>query len=156
MEFDRRLLSKHAAVVGATGSGKTTLALNLIEHLLVAGISVVMLDRKGDLCTYADPKFWAADEPTEERAARKQALRQRVDIRVYTPGAGRGRSLRLPLVPSGMGRVPAAERAPLALRAAEAVGVSNKKERAAVDGHDRQRGHDGVSRLARQATSRFA
>ncbi len=130
--FDGRLLAKHAAVVGATGSGKTTLALNLIEHLLLAGISVVMLDRKGDLCTYADSKFWEKTEPTAERQRRKEALRQRAELRVYTPGASAGRPLRLPLVPSGIGTVSAAERAPLALRAAEALGVTSKKERAVI------------------------
>ena len=40
------LLARHACVVGATGSGKTRLALHLLAEQIKAGCSVVMLDPK--------------------------------------------------------------------------------------------------------------
>ena len=45
----------HAAFLGAPGSGKTTMALGIVEQLLLQGIPVILVDRKGDLCLYARP-----------------------------------------------------------------------------------------------------
>ncbi len=42
-------LTTHAVVVGMTGSGKTGLAVVLIEEALLAGIPVLILDPKGDM-----------------------------------------------------------------------------------------------------------
>ena len=42
------LLARHACVCGATGSGKTRLALHLLAEQLKAGCSVVMLDPKAE------------------------------------------------------------------------------------------------------------
>ncbi len=53
-----RDLMQHAAFLGGSGSGKTTAALCLIEQLLEQGVPAVLLDRKGDLCRYADPDAW--------------------------------------------------------------------------------------------------
>ncbi|MFW5739408.1 MAG: ATP-binding protein [Myxococcota bacterium] len=119
----REALARHGAVLGATGSGKTTLALLLIEQLLLAGIPALLVDRKGDLCTYADPSFWEADEPDATRAARKRALRDKVDVHLYTPGAAAGRPLHLPLAPREMSSLPTADRAAMATEAAAALGA---------------------------------
>jgi hypothetical protein len=113
----------HAAFLGSTKSGKTTLALNIIEHLLEQGTPVLMLDRKGDLCGYADPEFWQADTGDATRDARKRALRERVEVSVFTPGEPRGRSLGLPIVPSGLAELPAHERGIAAQAAASALGA---------------------------------
>ena len=48
-------LTRHAAFLGAPGSGKTTAALGVVEQLLVQGIPAILVDRKGDLCGYARP-----------------------------------------------------------------------------------------------------
>lgn len=46
------LLSRHALLCGATGSGKTRLALHLLAEQLKAGCSVVMLDPKAETLRY--------------------------------------------------------------------------------------------------------
>src|SRR5439155_17705886 len=56
--FEPNEFTQHAAFLGGTGSGKTTAALNLIEQLLARDVPAVLLDRKGDLCRYADPAAW--------------------------------------------------------------------------------------------------
>ena len=42
-------LTTHAAIVGMTGSGKTGLAVVLLEEALLAGIPCLVLDPKGDM-----------------------------------------------------------------------------------------------------------
>src|SRR5688572_23166451 len=48
-----RDLTTHGVVVGMTGSGKTGLAVVLIEEALLAGIPVLVLDPKGDMANLA-------------------------------------------------------------------------------------------------------
>jgi len=91
-------IKSHMTFVGGTGSGKTTAALNVIEQLLERGISALMLDRKGDLARYASDAWW--NDRTAPEADRRAALRDRIDIDLFTPGNSAGRPLRLPLVPS--------------------------------------------------------
>jgi Cdc6-like AAA superfamily ATPase len=94
-------LTRHTAFLGGTGSGKTTLAMRLIEGLLFRGIPALLLDRKGDLCGYANPETWkdAAENPALER------LRGAIAPALYTPANPHGRSLRLRLLPPGMGEL---------------------------------------------------
>ncbi|HXK26259.1 MAG TPA: DUF87 domain-containing protein, partial [Myxococcota bacterium] len=47
--YDSKDLTTHAVVVGMTGSGKTGLAINLLEEAAIDGIPVVAIDPKGDL-----------------------------------------------------------------------------------------------------------
>jgi hypothetical protein len=113
-------LTQHAAFLGASGSGKTTAALNLIEQVLLRGVPAVLVDRKGDLCRYADPAAWA--DPTDPaRAERRRALRERLDVALFTPGAAAGRPLALPVVPADIGQLPEAEREQVAGYAAAAL-----------------------------------
>ncbi len=49
LELESRDLLTHAFIVGMTGSGKTGLAVDLIEELLLKGIPVLAIDPKGDL-----------------------------------------------------------------------------------------------------------
>ncbi|HET6883757.1 MAG TPA: helicase HerA-like domain-containing protein [Pirellulales bacterium] len=95
-------LTQHAAFLGGSGSGKTTVALNLIEQLVERGVPAVLVDRKGDLCGYADAAWWDTPADGDHNAARKRALKDRVAPRLYTPGNPRGRPLRLSIVPTGM------------------------------------------------------
>ena len=113
-------LTYHAAFLGGPGSGKTTAALNLIEQLLLRGVPAVLVDRKGDLCRYADPAAW--EEPADPaRAERRRILRERIDVALFTPGAAGGRPLALPIVPTGLGQLPEADREQLAGFAAAAL-----------------------------------
>jgi energy-coupling factor transporter ATP-binding protein EcfA2 len=102
VEIDLQELTRHAAFLGGTGSGKTTLALSVIEQLLQCGVPVVLVDRKGDLCGYADADWWNAACGDAESTTRKQALRDRVTVELFTPGNSHGRPLKLPLAPAGM------------------------------------------------------
>jgi hypothetical protein len=113
-------LTYHAAFLGGSGSGKTTTALNLIEQLLLRGVPAVLIDRKGDLCRYADPAAWA--EPADAAPAeRRRALRDRLDVGLFTPGSAAGRPLALPIAPAGLEQLPEAEREQLAGFAASAL-----------------------------------
>jgi hypothetical protein len=93
-------IKTHVAFLGSTGSGKTTAALSVVEQLLERGISVLLVDRKGDLGRYASEAWWSDPSTAPHDRARKAALRARIDIALYTPGHPHGRPLRLPLVPA--------------------------------------------------------
>lgn len=90
-------IKTHAAFLGTTGSGKTTAALGVIEQLLERNVSVLLVDRKGDLARYASRAWWADD--TGPGSERRAALRERIDVALFTPGNAQGRPLRLPLIP---------------------------------------------------------
>jgi hypothetical protein len=117
-------LTRHAAFLGSTGSGKTTLALNCIEQLLVRGIPAILIDRKGDLCSYGVEEAWTPAGDTAERIARRARLREAIQMAIYTPGtpSGVGRPLSIPIAPSGMGSLSAAERDQFANFSARALG----------------------------------
>ncbi len=91
-------LRTHVAFLGTAGSGKTTAALSVVEQLLERGVSVLLVDRKGDLARYASEAWWSAAEAGTD--GRRAQLRARIDVALFTPGNAHGRPLRLPLVPS--------------------------------------------------------
>jgi hypothetical protein len=93
-------IKTHVAFLGSTGSGKTTAALSVVEQLLERHVSVLLVDRKGDLARYVDEAWWTDAAAAPEARDRKAALRARLDVALYTPGNPHGRPLRLPLVPS--------------------------------------------------------
>jgi hypothetical protein len=47
--YDSKDLTTHAVIIGMTGSGKTGLALGLLEEALIDNIPVIAIDPKGDL-----------------------------------------------------------------------------------------------------------
>ncbi len=113
---------RHAAFLGSTGSGKTTLALNVVEQCLLRGVPVLLVDRKGDLCRYGSEQFWNECEADESRAERKRALRERVKVQIFTPGEHRGRPLSLPIIPPGLSELETTERIAMAASAAAGLG----------------------------------
>lgn len=119
LELD--LLTRHAAFLGSTGSGKTTLALNIVEQALARGIPTVLVDRKGDLCRYASPDWWARPLPDLEMEARKQALRERVAVHLYTPGKHDGRPLGIPVIPPRLAEASSQDQNQIARQAASAL-----------------------------------
>jgi hypothetical protein len=119
--LDPQELTRHAALLGGPGSGKTTIALNLIEELLLRGVPALLVDRKGDLCGYARAASWERPLADPEQEARRARLRAAVDVAVYTPGEPRGRPLSITLVPAGLGRLGAHERGQVARYAAAAL-----------------------------------
>jgi energy-coupling factor transporter ATP-binding protein EcfA2 len=122
VELTRQELTCHAAFLGGSGSGKTTLALGVIEQLLLQGIPVLMLDRKGDLAGYARPEVWARPLPDPVLSARRDALKARVDVNLFTPGHPEGRPVAISVAPEGLSEMPAFERVEAAEHAAHALG----------------------------------
>jgi GTPase SAR1 family protein len=121
--LNRNVLKRHAAVLGGSGSGKTTLALCLIEQLLLRGIPAVLIDRKGDLCSYANPDVWRAnDEEYTERRGEREKLADAIDVAVYTPGRSSGRPISITLLPTGINELPEHEQQLLANLSAAALG----------------------------------
>ncbi len=117
------VLKRHAAFLGGSGSGKTTLALTLIEQLLLRGIPAVLLDRKGDLCSYANPDVWRAiDNEYAERRGEREKLADSIDVAVYTPGRASGRPISITLLPTGINELPEHEQQLLANLSSAALG----------------------------------
>ncbi len=121
--LNKDVLKRHAAVLGGSGSGKTTLALSLIEQLLLRGIPAVLIDRKGDLCSYANPDVWRFnDADHSERQAEREKLGDAIDVAVYTPGRASGRPISITLLPTGISELPEHEQLLLANMSAAALG----------------------------------
>ncbi len=137
--LNRSVMKRHSAVLGGSGSGKTTLALSLIEQFLARGIPAVLIDRKGDLCSYANPDVWRAseDEP-HERAAEREKLGDAIDVAVYTPGRSSGRPISITLLPTGMNELPEHEQQLLANLSAAALGDMLHMKKSAT--HQKQSG----------------
>jgi hypothetical protein len=109
-------LFRHAAIFGGPESGKTTLALSVIEQALEHDVAAVLVDRKGDLAGYAKPDWWQHTSDPE----RARRLAERIDVRLFTPGAHRGRPLSLAVVPA-LAQVPEPERERMVQYAAQAL-----------------------------------
>ncbi len=121
--LNKSILKRHAAVLGGSGSGKTTLALSLIEQLLLRGTPAILIDRKGDLCSYANPDVWRANENDfSERRGDREKLADQIDVAVYTPGRASGRPISITLLPNGMNELPEHEQLLLANLSAAAMG----------------------------------
>jgi hypothetical protein len=122
MEAEPRLLElgsllRHIAIVDSPGIGsKMAFALNLIEQALERDVAVVVLDRTGDLCGYANPSWWQRTADT----TRARGLAERIDVRLFTPGIRGGRPLSLAVIPD-LTQVSAAEREPAVHDAAGAL-----------------------------------
>ena len=133
------VFKRHAAFLGGSGSGKTTLALSVIEQLLLKGVPVVLLDRKGDLCSYANPEVWRS-HPSEDpdRRDQREALASKLDVAVYTPGRTTGRPIKITLLPKGIAELPEHEQQLLANVSAAALGDMLHLKNSAT--HQRQGG----------------
>ncbi len=95
-------LLRHAAFLGGTGSGKTTLAMYIVEAMLQRGIPAILLDRKGDLSSYGSTMAWRSPARDTAHETARAALMAKVETRVYTPGNPTGRPLAIPLAPKDL------------------------------------------------------
>jgi energy-coupling factor transporter ATP-binding protein EcfA2 len=107
-DFELQDLKRHAAFLGGTGSGKTTLALSVLEAAALRGVPAILVDRKGDLATYADPEAWT--QVDAERHKDAERLRAAIDVQLFTPGDPNGRDLAVPLLPPAEDRLSERER----------------------------------------------
>jgi hypothetical protein len=112
-------LTTHGVIVGMTGSGKTGLAIGMLEEVLLAGVPVLAIDPKGDLANLAlvfpaldaasfEPWVEPGGDPAAVAAAWKEglagwglgteqlaALQAAAPVTVYTPGSTAGVPLNL-------------------------------------------------------------
>jgi len=102
---DSNMFSRHAAFLGGTGSGKTTLALSIIEQLLENGIPAILIDRKGDLCGYAKDK----------------SLLPNVKTTIYTPGNPDGNPVSISLIPQSANKLNRNDQIILAKNTADSI-----------------------------------
>jgi hypothetical protein len=118
-EVDRLSLTKHAIILGATGSGKTVLSKVIVEEAALQGIPTFAIDPKGDIgnLAFQSPDFdfsrWSAKEADALKANRASyaaglqktyaeragefsvspnaaAEFAKVPIRIYTPKSSAG------------------------------------------------------------------
>uniref|UniRef100_UPI0030844476 helicase HerA domain-containing protein n=1 Tax=Petrachloros mirabilis TaxID=2918835 RepID=UPI0030844476 len=122
VDLPRETLVRHTAFLGGSGSGKTTLPL--IEQLLLRGVPAILLDRKGDLCSYANSEAWEMPTDDPRLMAYRQLLHDHIDVAVYTPGTlvDAGRPLSIAITPPGLGQLPGAERQQMANYCAAPLG----------------------------------
>jgi Helicase HerA, central domain len=85
-DLDPSVLTRHAIVLGATGSGKTVFCKAIIEEAALRGIPVLAIDPKGDISClavsskdfmfrpYSDVEADSMKKPREEYAQELQAL----------------------------------------------------------------------------------
>jgi hypothetical protein len=123
-------LTRHAAFLGAPGTGKTTAALSIVEQLLLRGVPAILVDRKGDLCSYARLDMGLREGLEGELADQAVRLRATVEVALFTPRRPDGRPLSIAAVPAGLGALPAHERKQAAKFSATALaGMMNYSDR---------------------------
>ena len=92
-------LTTHGVIVGMTGSGKTGLAVVLLEEALLAGIPALILDPKGDMANLAltfpdlapasfQPWVNASDAQAEGITVEQLAEKTAIDLAGRTGSAG--------------------------------------------------------------------
>jgi GTPase SAR1 family protein len=54
IELEDKVRTAHCLIIGATGTGKTTLMLNMIKHSVLRGDPCVIIDPKGEDSTYLE------------------------------------------------------------------------------------------------------
>ncbi len=83
----------------------------------------MLIDRKGDLCSYANPDVWRALEgELGERRGEREKLANSIDVAVYTPGRASGRPISITLLPNGINELPDQEQQLLANLSSAALG----------------------------------
>jgi len=100
--YDPDDLTTHAFVVGMTGSGKTGLAITLLEEAALSGIPALLIDPKGDLTNIAlhfphlrpeDFAPWiSAEEARREGKTMEQKARESGRHHHLHPRVRRGRA----------------------------------------------------------------
>jgi len=120
-KIDIETFKTHAVFLGGTGSGKTTVALNIIEQLLLRGIPAILIDRKGDLCGYAKQTLFQKQASTKNLEKRKTNFNEKVEVEIYTPGNPQGKGLSISIIPEGLAKLREFERDQIARFTSEAI-----------------------------------
>lgn len=92
-------LTMHAAVCGSAGSGKTWMAKVIVEEVVRLGVPAILVDPQGDLVQFIEAAALPPDASPEDRELQRR-FREKIDVRIWTPGTSHGR--RLSLAPLSM------------------------------------------------------
>jgi hypothetical protein len=88
--YPSKILNKHIAILGSTGSGKTVAAKVIIEEAAMNGIPSVIIDPQGDLSQLA---MFAKEEDIESADGdldRFELFKEKVEVRIWTPARSKG------------------------------------------------------------------
>lgn len=80
LELETKQLTKHVALFGASGSGKTGQLLSMVEENIISGIPTILIDIKGDLANIV---------------LQPQDMREQMNFRLLTPGADHGEGVNI-------------------------------------------------------------
>lgn len=113
-------LLSNILLLGSPGCGKTCAAANIIEQALGQRIPVIIIDRQGELCNFANT---TCDDDSHKGSVTPSLKASRTNYRfqLYTPGAADGRQLGLDLLPGQMQQLSEPDRDNLARFSAEAI-----------------------------------
>lgn len=95
VRLDPMEITRHMAVFGAAGSGKTYFAKTMVEEAILAGIPVLAFDVQGDMLTLG--QVLDDDQVDPELRSRRDRYRDGVEVRMLTPVSDAG--LRVSLNP---------------------------------------------------------
>jgi len=93
------MLSRHIAILGDPGAGKSVLLSRLVEEAALLGVPSVVLDADNDLARLAQPWPSRPTEFSDEDARKAKAYFERAEVAVWTPGVVGGRPLNLKPLP---------------------------------------------------------
>jgi hypothetical protein len=99
-------LARHVLIRAGSGGGKTVFVKRLIEEAALNGISSIVIDTAKDLAMLGDRWKQAPEAWSEEDAHRAQRYHKDIDVRIWTPGHGGGKPLRLAPLPNLTGPFP--------------------------------------------------
>lgn len=83
-------LRRHMLALGASGSGKTVLCKVVVEECIRKRLPVIAIDPQGDLASLAMSEDPAVLERMGVDAATAREFHERVDVKIWTPGATLG------------------------------------------------------------------
>jgi DNA helicase HerA-like ATPase len=93
------LLPRHVAILAGAGSGKTVLLRRIVEEAALLGIPAIVLDPNNDLSRLGDPWPARPDGWSDDDAAKADAYRTSVEVKIWTPGVASGAPISLNLLP---------------------------------------------------------
>jgi DNA helicase HerA-like ATPase len=119
-------LSRHVAIFGQSGSGKTVVLKRLVEEAALQGVSSLVIDCSGDLALLAAPWPELPETFTEDDMAKAGRFHKDVDVVVWTP-FGSANPYKPPKVPDlkGIAKIEAKEDFNIALDMAVETVTSN-------------------------------
>jgi len=90
VSLDLNTLTRHVAMLGTTGSGKTVMAKALIEEATIAGVPSIIVDPQGDLARLTLIGDQKELKSKDGDAKRRKMFNERAEVRIWTPLRDKG------------------------------------------------------------------